>query len=371
MPATCFLSYWIEWGWPLDSADPGGRETARLACPPVRPTLSFMTMIRFAPMLALVLLPAALRANDSAAELGAGGLRLRAERRVAMVSEELFISKRQVRVDYAFVNVTRRAVRTEVAFPAPESVLGPYYMDYSVRAVADFSLEVDGRPQPFRTRARAWARGRDVTALLKAAGVDIASFAGIRGSPTTGVVRSQLDRLPRGSLRRLRRAGLLKREEGRDIPDWGVRITYHWTQTFPVGRTLRVSHAYTPVAGYQWVAGPAELEAPGPRPWNHGLGPLCLAPLRGWLDAAIAARPQDPAEAPAPLAVSWVRYILITARSWRPPIRDFQLEVAGEAGEGVAFCWDGPLQVLAPGHVRASARDFVPGRDLVICFVRP
>jgi hypothetical protein len=331
-----------------------------------------MTLIRLAPVLALALLSGARRANDSAAELGAGGLRLRAERRVAMVSEKLFISKRQIRVDYAFVNLSRRAVRTEVAFPAPESVLGPYYMDYSVRAVGDFSLEVDGRPQPFRTRVRARARGRDVTALLAAAGVDIASFARIHGSPATGRVTSQLDRLPPGRLRRLRRAGLLKREAGRDIPDWGVRITYHWTQTFPAGRTLRVSHAYTPVAGYQWVAGPAELAAPGPRPWNPEPGPPCLAPLRGWLDAAIAARPPDPGGAPpGPLAVSWVRYLLTTARSWRPPIRDFQLEVTGEAGEGVAFCWDGPLQVLAPGHVRASARDFVPGRDLLVWFVRP
>jgi hypothetical protein len=54
-----------------------------------------------------------------------------------------------------------------------------------------------------------------------------------------------------------------------------------------------------------------------------------------------------------------------------PPIGDFALEVGSDPAEGVSFCWDGPLETPAPGRVRTSAKDFVPGRELTVYFLSP
>jgi hypothetical protein len=54
-----------------------------------------------------------------------------------------------------------------------------------------------------------------------------------------------------------------------------------------------------------------------------------------------------------------------------PPIGDFALEVGSDPAEGVSFCWDGPLETPAPGRVRTSAKDFVPGRELTLYFLSP
>lgn len=314
------------------------------------------------------------RANDSAAELAAGGLRLKAERRVTLVFEKLFISKSQVRVDYDFLNTSARDLVTKVAFPTPEYAMGPYYLDYTFRPVAGFRLEVDGAAAGFRTDTRAWAQGRDVTVLLKSMKLDIASFAGIQGSVATGVFTSRLDALPKESLRRLRRAGAIRRDLGRCVPAWTVRVTYHWTQRFPSGRSVHIHHAYAPVPG-RAIAPLRDMEAPGTGPFarSRGRGPLCLDPrARAWTDRLMAARhPRDREANGDHLPAQWVRYLLTTANSWAKPIGDFQMEAAGDPGEVVAFCWEGPVAYAGPEHARAAARAFVPKGELTVFFLKP
>lgn len=72
--------------------------------------------------LCLALSPPAL-ANDSTAETAAGGLVLTRTDAVAMVSEDLFVSARKVRVAYVFRNRTRKDVTVTVAFPMPDREL--------------------------------------------------------------------------------------------------------------------------------------------------------------------------------------------------------------------------------------------------------
>ena len=80
-------------------------------------------MLAKAAVLALCLqvaLPGPLLANDGAAEVALGGIRLKQERRVAMVKERLFISKKKVRVEYEFRNESSEDVTTDIAFPIPD-----------------------------------------------------------------------------------------------------------------------------------------------------------------------------------------------------------------------------------------------------------
>ena len=66
------------------------------------------------------LLAAPALANDSTAELAAGGLVLTKTDAIEMRSEDLFISEQAVKVRYVFVNTSAAPVTTRVAFPMPD-----------------------------------------------------------------------------------------------------------------------------------------------------------------------------------------------------------------------------------------------------------
>ena len=73
-----------------------------------------------AAVLGLCLLAAPAAANDSTASMGAGGLVLKRTDGIAMVSEDLYVSAREVRVKYRFLNHTAEPIETLVAFPMPD-----------------------------------------------------------------------------------------------------------------------------------------------------------------------------------------------------------------------------------------------------------
>lgn len=326
-------------------------------------------MRRPAALLALFLLPASLRANDGAASVAAGGLRLQAERRVAMITEHLFISQEKVQVDYDFLNQSDHEVVTEVAFPIPEYGLGP---EFSYHPFDRFSVRLDGAAVPYKVEIQAWADGRNLTRLLRSLGVDIESFALIQYAPEATRFPSQLQHLGAAALGTLRRAGAISGPD--DVPRWTVRKTYHWTQHFPAGKTVHLSHAYAPVSGFTVGGSLAELAAPAREasPWLARLGPGCPdAGLQDWVAQRLAERqPRDTSFMKDRFHLAWVQYVLTTANTWQTPIRDFQLDVQGAPGERITFCWDGALEQVAPGRVRVAAKDFVPYQDLTVYFLK-
>src|SRR5450755_135515 len=65
-------------------------------------------------------------ANDSSAELAAGGLVLTKNDAIEMESENLYISDKLVRVNYRFKNTSPKDVTVTVAFPLPDVTIdGP------------------------------------------------------------------------------------------------------------------------------------------------------------------------------------------------------------------------------------------------------
>src|SRR5262245_10239831 len=72
------------------------------------------------PACASLALTCAAFANDSTAELGAGGLNLVRSDAVDLLAEDLYVSHDEVRVTYRFRNHTEAPVTTLVAFPLPD-----------------------------------------------------------------------------------------------------------------------------------------------------------------------------------------------------------------------------------------------------------
>jgi len=307
-----------------------------------------------------------LAANDGAAEVAAGGLQPKIERRVIMANEKLFISEKEVRVEYEFINKSPREVVTEIAFPIPEYGLGQELIYHPFN---QFSVQVDGKPRSFRTQTQAWVKGRNLTRLLEAAGLDIATFASIQYTPESVQFPSQIRGLPGPALAKLRAAGAVSPV---DVPAWTVRKTYYWTQRFPPWKTVRIAHAYAPVWGEFYFSTLAELDAP-PRDsgWVVKLEPACTDQVtRDWVAQRLEAR--KPGEGMKDrFHIAWVRYILTTANSWKTPIGQFELEISADPKERPCFCWDGPIETLAPGRVRVTAKDFVPKGELTVYFLKP
>src|SRR3990172_12440461 len=121
------------------------------------------------PMICVLLAAHLAQANDSAVETAAGGLRLRNEHSVLMEKEHLTIRSNGVAVEYEFRNTTDKLVNSEVAFPIPEF---EYKFEDSggPRDFSDFRAWVDGKPIPVSKEIRSFARGREITRTLKAAG---------------------------------------------------------------------------------------------------------------------------------------------------------------------------------------------------------
>jgi hypothetical protein len=308
------------------------------------------------------------QANDSSAEKAAGGLVLRQNADIDMVSEDLYVSPEQVRVRYVFRNRARQARRITVAFPMPDRDL-TYEMESEVAYPGDFHTLVEGRPVRMSVERKAILGGVDRSADLARAGIPVAPPVGERAMWLAERIR----RLPRAAQERLARAGLidadsLHMDQPDVLPMWTVRETWHWNQVFPAGRDLRVEHRYRPGVGGTAGVPLASLD------WRNGengrqqQAEFCtdrefLAALDRMSQRATREQAHYPME-------SRLRYILTTGGNWRSPIGDFRMVVdKGNPNAIVSFCGEG-VRRISPTQFEVRHRNWRPDRDLNVLIVQ-
>jgi hypothetical protein len=310
-------------------------------------------------------------ANDSSAELAAGGLVLTHSDGIEMRSEDLSLSREAVKVHYVFRNTTPRDVSVLVAFPMP-----PITGDIDFVAVVPtddpvnilgFSTTVDGAPVKAEVEQRVFFKGREYTTLLKRWGIPLA--------PHLGATVAALDRLPKARQDQLLKLGLVDHDdydagkgwEHHLQPFWTLKTTYYWTQVFPAGRDLVVEHRYTPSVGQSAGSGLGMS-------WLKGKE---LADFRRKYcidDAFMAAVDKVQARAGKDALVfteARLDYILSSGGNWSRPIGDFHLSVdKGHADTLVSFCATG-VRRTGPTRFESHLTDFRPSQDLHILFLDP
>lgn len=308
------------------------------------------------------------RANDSTGFLGTSGLvELTRTDAIEMRSERLEIGPERIRVDYVFRNVTAAPVETVVAFPFPDIDLspGPTTANYGF-PVRDtnflgFSVSVDGKPVTPVLEQRALLGGRDVTAEVQQAGL-MGVLPWLRDWG-----EAEIEKLPAPALARLAALGLIAEgEDGPHSPQWTWRFTYHWRQTFPPGRDLRVHHDYKPFDGGAIMGPLGEID--GRRYVGRYLGRETPVADRYCLDAgtrrALIARDQAGRRFGGSREIE---YVLTTANNWRGPIGSFTLVLdKGRPDNVLSLCFDGTLRKTGPTTFEGTLRDFSPRRDLNI-----
>jgi hypothetical protein len=348
----------------------------------------------FAIAMALAVSPAgAARANDSSAELAAGGLVLTKTDAIAMQREDLTLSPAEVRVRYEMRNDTGQPVSLRVAFPMPDV---PIDTPGGMTAAGDRMIWMKPPASPdfmhFRVRANGQeiapevevravlADGRDVARDLRAIGGDaLVMHPGF--FPVAG------DRpLPADTQRRLKDLGALKPlpEGGWELP-WTTHVTFHWQQTFAPGVTV-VEHSYRPIPGFRLILieqGDKIVGSAGDDPVQA----FCLSnaaqqELRALSERTRQARRKATGEDNPTLTALTLGYILKTAQNWRGPIGTFHLTVESEPanvdmfGSGsignvalASLCSDLPLQQTSPRRFEVTAKDYVPKNDLRVLYV--
>lgn len=308
-------------------------------------------------------------ANDSSAEKAAGGLVLRQNRDIDMVSEDLFVSPAQVRVRYVFRNRAAQPRRITVAFPMPDRDLS-YEMESEVAYPGDFHTMVDGRPVRMSVERRAVLNGVDRTADLTRLRVPISPAPGQRAYN----LAEAIGRMPRATQQRLASLGLIDAASLADsshqiLPMWTVRETWHWDQVFPAGRDLRVEHRYAPGVGGTAGVPLASREFRNGADGRAYQREYCTdAAFLAGIDRMQARAEQRQGNYPME---SRLRYILTTGGNWRTPIGDFRLVVdKGRPDAIVSFCGDG-VRRISPTQFEVRHRNWRPDRDLAVLIVGP
>ncbi len=309
-------------------------------------------------------------ANDSSAELSAGGLVFTHSNEVVLQSEHLDISPDTVRVRYQFVNATRQPVTLTIAFALPDidlSTEDSYSIPYGDGAnFLGFQTKVAGKPVNFTTHQRAFLEDKDVSDLLHNAGVNLLPV---------GPEHSRIPDLPEATRKQLLQQRLVVENGTDDLGKpryeaaWTVKTAALRTQTFEPGRPVVVEHRYRPGLGVsldtvlrkELRENPAVAAEVQRYRKDYCIGDEFLAKIDKLAEAAAAHN--------AKLQEQRITYVLRTGANWAGPIKNFKLTVDKKKPDRlVSFCAD-RIKVISPIVLEFTANDFTPDKDLKILIV--
>lgn len=302
-----------------------------------------------------LVLPVSVAANDSAAVMEAGGLRLVRDVPVEIISETLYLSPSRIEVDYVFRAADDQGTSTLVAFPLPE-----YDLSWHGGGV----LGGPGETVAARTAFRVWVDGEELTPLLEVKamrnGIDVTEFLENYdvpiGSLDYDAIMNSLQAMPQDVKNWFEKADIVRWYGNEPEPRWTIKAAYFWAESFPPGKDVKVRHSYTPIPGRFFVSDPAHS--------GQDLEGYCMTSAeKAGLRNRIAASQYGA------VAATQVRYVLSTGANWQGPIGSFTLIVDKEAATNmVSLCVDG-LKKTAPTRFEKTVRDFVPQNDLDVLFI--
>lgn len=297
-------------------------------------------------------------ANDSTALIAAGGIELTGNKHISMVSENLYVSEREIRVDYVFKNISQNDITTLVAFPLPD-------LDLSLLSESDvvgmndspsnnflnFSVTVNGQKIAHASEFKAYAIGSSI---------DIAANLDQYKLPwqsMTQRLRTALQDLNSTDAAALEKLGAIGVAGEYRNPLWLVQGKFYWQQNFPAGQSVTVSHRYNPIVAHSFFYRD-EL--------NYGNTAKEYCVDEGTKAAILK---KLAAKSEPELYTRRIDYILKTANNWAGPIGDFTLTLdKGLADNIISVCLSG-LSKTSPTTFVYKAKQFSPKNDLKVLIV--
>lgn len=310
------------------------------------------------------------QANDSTGFVSTGGIEYLKNDKIAMQSEELFISQTKIKVAYQYKNLTDQDITETLLFPLP-SVMNLSGGDFAdTKGLIDsFEIWADGsRIQP-EVHVRAFLyevkddeeHGLipiDVTAAFKKCGISDEEMA----DPWTQKFEGKVEQ----KILKCHDPALTKFDLPRDGTEeflWGSQIVYSWQQTFKANQITRVNHEYQPLLGGS-VSLASMLEYDVNNAFHQA---YCLD---GNFKKSLTKIKNEIGTPYRELG-----YILKTGANWAKPIEDFTLTVERNKADLVSFCWNGEGKVTKLKEddkivqFQVKEKNFTPKQDLNVLFV--
>ncbi len=319
-------------------------------------------------LLAILTPPMGIRANDSVAALGAGGIEFLKSEHIRMLEEVLEISPRMMRVKYRFFNETDQDIHTTVAFPLPAySPVGAFQSGTRIREtiLRTFEVLVNGRPVAIEHERKATLKGSDITSELRKLGLsDNEIFFRVAGAKEFMGLLHRLKKVSEGL------------GEG-----WDLSETMFWRMTFPARIETLVEHQYEPATGQGFAHAYLRIWEKASNSdmndlWNFFTGKGRKQANEDCLDERTkravenrVRRAINGGAEPVTVVYDKVEYILGTGRNWKGPIGDFTLRLVKEKPDQfVSLCFPGEPQKISPTIYEFRQKDFVPQDTLVVYF---
>lgn len=320
----------------------------------------------FALSIALSVLAGGALANDTSAVLTTGGLEFVTNENVEMVSEDLFISKEEIRVTYQFRNKGDADESVLVAFPMPDIVPDHWspvaYPQGPDDNLFEFETSFNGEPVESTLHQYAFAAGVDRSDYLRDLGVSLVPISEAAREATDGLDDVQTEELFRLGLVVPDQFDAGEGWEKHWWPAWTLKSTYTWEAVFPAGETVTVEHRYKPsvggTVGVSFMGEPYEGYDPGTEYEKK----YCTD--EAFLNA-IRKTMKNGEPWSAPYMESWISYILSTGSNWGGPIGTFRLTIdKGTPKNLISFCWDGEVKKIGPTTFEMTAEDFWPREEI-------
>ena len=291
-------------------------------------------------------------ANDSTGYVSTGGVQYLKNNNIQMYSEDLFISKNQIKVDYQFKNLTNKDISETVLFPLPpiENFFESDFAD-TEKLLNSFKVQVNGKNIQPEMHVRTFiqkdehSKPIDATELFKQCGFTQTEMLNPWNRKTYEyeIFENKLRRCPNVQLK-----NLLPKSQSEAIV-WSSQVIYSWQQSFKASSLTRVQHQYAPLVGGSVSLYPAEDEKS-----------YCM-------DGNFKAGLKKAKSQHAPYSA--LGYILKTGANWAKPIEHFKLTVERDTDELVSFCWAGKVTKMSPTRFQMLEKNFLPKQDLEIIFV--
>ncbi|MDX2158301.1 MAG: DUF4424 family protein [Hyphomicrobiaceae bacterium] len=300
----------------------------------------------------LVLATPPATAADDTIEAPAGGLLFIPDERTVVEAQDVVIGRGSVKATYAVRNTSSDPIVRVVSFALPEIDMNIVGEEVVVVASADprnfvgATVEVDGVAVALELEQHAVAFTRNVTRELEAAGIPL--------NPLVPGIELRLGALPPALKVRLEERGAIRRDDQRVVPNWAVRTTAFWRQSFDAGRTVTINLAYQPVtASGVWGADslPAHQQA------------YCIGKD---LQAAIAARA---AQTGRGLVAHRVTYAAASEPGWWAPIPSFRLAIEKAGLETLVATCRKDLRAVGPTLLEWVGKNYAPGDDIRVLFI--
>ncbi|WP_064108373.1 DUF4424 family protein [Legionella jordanis] len=310
-------------------------------------------------------------ANDSSAELAAGGLRFVKNPDIELRSEDLYISAKKISVRYVFFNNANKDQDLLIAFPLPDIESYRYDKPFSIFPVDNpanpfnFHSRVNGQEISMDVEQKAIANGLDQTALLNSYHIPL--------SPAYSKTSSYLSRIPKKDWPKLEKLGLIWIDEydaGKGMmkvpqPAWTLKATYSWHQRFPAKQEMVIEHEYQPVVGFSAGTSIAAPYAAQQSWYQTFLKKYCIDEH---LQKTVAQHVEDGMPG---YSENRIAYILKTGANWAKPIGQFHLVIdKGDSNNLLSFCGQN-VRRSSPTTFEINKTNFLPTEDLNILILEP